>query len=128
VLDDYEASSRRKAEGDLFVQPRDAGRRTARSWLAAHYGAIGMRGTLDLQSALPRRGQSRKRQTVDRLTPLPRSSVSEDEYDGVEYDGLLVLICALDAGGCPTTQRVPLTPPARHANTTESNICGLTSE
>jgi hypothetical protein len=30
--------------------------------------------------------------------------------------------------GCPTTQRVPLTPPARHANTTESNICGLTSE
>ena len=53
VLDDYEASSRRNAEWDFFVQLRDAGRRTARSWLAAHYEAIGVRGTLDLQSALP---------------------------------------------------------------------------
>jgi NTE family protein len=52
VLDDYEASSRRKAEWDFFVQLRDAGRRTAQSWLAAHYGAIGVSGTLDLQSAL----------------------------------------------------------------------------
>jgi NTE family protein len=53
VLDDYEASSKRKAEWDFFVELRDAGRRTAQSWLAAHYGAIGVRGTLDLQSALP---------------------------------------------------------------------------
>ena len=53
VLDDYEASSKRKAEWDLFVQLRDAGRQTAQSWLAAHYGAIGVRGTLDLESALP---------------------------------------------------------------------------
>jgi NTE family protein len=53
VLDDYEASSRLNAEWDFFVQLRDAGRRAARSWLAAHYGAIGIRGTLDLQSALP---------------------------------------------------------------------------
>jgi NTE family protein len=53
VLDDYDASSKLKAEWDVFVQLRDAGRRTAQSWLAAHYGAIGMRGTLDLQSALP---------------------------------------------------------------------------
>jgi NTE family protein len=53
VLDDYEASSRLKAQWDLFVQLRDAGRRAAQSWLAAHYGAIGVRGTLDLQSALP---------------------------------------------------------------------------
>lgn len=53
VLDDYEASSRLNSEWDFFVQLRDAGRRTARSWLAAHYGAIGIRGTLDLQSALP---------------------------------------------------------------------------
>jgi NTE family protein len=50
-LDDYEASSRLNAEWDFLVQLRDAGRRTARSWLAAHYGAIGVRGTLDLQSA-----------------------------------------------------------------------------
>jgi NTE family protein len=53
VLDDYEASSKRKAEWDFFLELRDAGRRTAQSWLAAHYGAIGERGTLDLQSALP---------------------------------------------------------------------------
>jgi NTE family protein len=53
VLDGYQGSSKRKAEWDFFVQLRDAGRRTARSWLAAHYGAIGMRGTLDLQSARP---------------------------------------------------------------------------
>ena len=53
VLDDYEASSKRNAEWDFFVQLRDAGRRTAQSWLAAHYGAIGVRGTLDLQSVLP---------------------------------------------------------------------------
>jgi NTE family protein len=52
VLDDYEASSKGKAEWDFFVQLRDAGRRTAHSWLAAHYEAIGVRGTLDLQSAL----------------------------------------------------------------------------
>jgi NTE family protein len=52
VLDDYEASSKRKAEWDFFVQLRDAGRLTAQSWLAAHYEAIGVRGTLDLQSAL----------------------------------------------------------------------------
>jgi hypothetical protein len=36
-----------------------------------------MRGTLDLQSALPRRGQSRKRQTVDRLTPSEFFKVDE---------------------------------------------------
>ena len=53
VLDDHEASSKSNAEWDFFVQLRDAGRRTARSWLAAHYGAIGVRGTLDLESALP---------------------------------------------------------------------------
>ena len=53
VLDEYEASSKRNAEWDFFVQLRDAGRRTARSWLAEHYGAIGVRGTLDLQSVLP---------------------------------------------------------------------------
>jgi NTE family protein len=52
-LDDYEASSKRNAQWDFFVQLRDAGRRAARSWLAAHYEAIGVRGTLDLQSALP---------------------------------------------------------------------------
>jgi NTE family protein len=52
VLDDYPAS-RSTAEWDLFVQLRDAGRRTAQSWLAAHYAAIGTRGTLDLQTALP---------------------------------------------------------------------------
>ncbi|HYO04162.1 MAG TPA: patatin-like phospholipase family protein [Mycobacterium sp.] len=49
-LDDHEASSKRNAEWDFFVQLRDAGRRTAQCWLAAHYGAIGVRGTLDLQS------------------------------------------------------------------------------
>jgi len=53
VLDDHEASSKRKAEWDFFVQLRDAGRRTAQCWLAAHYGEIGVRGTLDLESALP---------------------------------------------------------------------------
>jgi NTE family protein len=53
VLDGYRASSKQRVEWDFFVQLRDAGRRTARSWLAAQYGAIGVRGTLDLQSALP---------------------------------------------------------------------------
>jgi NTE family protein len=51
-LDEYDAASKRKAEWDLFVQLRDAGRRAAESWLAAHYGAIGVRGTLDVESAL----------------------------------------------------------------------------
>jgi NTE family protein len=51
-LDDYESSSKRKAEWDFFVQLRDAGRRTAQSWLEAHYGAIGVRGTFDVESAL----------------------------------------------------------------------------
>ena len=51
VLDDHEASSKRNAEWAYFVQLRDAGRRTAQSWLADHYGAIGVRSTLDLQSA-----------------------------------------------------------------------------
>jgi NTE family protein len=53
VLDGYQDSSKQRAQWDFFVQLRDAGRRTARSWLAAHYGAIGMRGTLDLQCARP---------------------------------------------------------------------------
>jgi NTE family protein len=53
VLDDYECTSRMTAEWDFFVRLRDAGRRTARSWLEAHYGAIGSRSTLDLHSALP---------------------------------------------------------------------------
>jgi NTE family protein len=53
VLDDHAASSKQRAEWDFFVQLRDDGRRTAQSWLAAHYGAIGVRGTLDLQTALP---------------------------------------------------------------------------
>jgi NTE family protein len=52
VLDDYESSSKRNVEWDFFVQLRDAGRRTARSWLAANYAAIGARGTFDVQSAL----------------------------------------------------------------------------
>ena len=51
VLDDYQASSRLNAEWDFFVRLRDAGRRTARSWLAAHYPAIGTRSTIDLQAA-----------------------------------------------------------------------------
>jgi NTE family protein len=51
VLDDHEASSKSNAQWDYFVRLRDAGRRTAQSWLADHYGAIGARGTLDLQSA-----------------------------------------------------------------------------
>ena len=50
VFDDDEGSSKSKAEWDFFVALRDAGRRTAQSWLAANYGAIGERGTLDLQS------------------------------------------------------------------------------
>ena len=51
-LDDHEAPSKRKAEWDFFVQLRDAGRRTTQCWLAAHYGEIGVRGTLDLETAL----------------------------------------------------------------------------
>ena len=53
VLDDHHASSRLNAQWDFFVQLRDAGRRAAQSWLAAHYAAIGTHGTLDLQSVLP---------------------------------------------------------------------------
>lgn len=52
VLDEHDASSKRKAEWDFFVQLRDAGRSTAQSWLAANYESIGVRGTLDLESAL----------------------------------------------------------------------------
>ena len=52
VLDAYESSSKRKAEWDFFVELRDAGRQTAQSWLTAHYGAIGVRGTFDVESAL----------------------------------------------------------------------------
>ena len=51
VFDDHEGSSKGNAEWDFFVALRDAGRRTAQSWLAEHYGAIGVRGTLDLQNA-----------------------------------------------------------------------------
>jgi NTE family protein len=51
VLGDHEASSKSNTQWDYFVRLRDAGRRTAQSWLADHYGAIGARGTLDLQSA-----------------------------------------------------------------------------
>ena len=51
VLDDHEASSKGNAEWDYFVALRDAGRHAAQSWLAAHYAAIGVRGTLDLHSA-----------------------------------------------------------------------------
>jgi NTE family protein len=53
TLDDYGASSKSKAEWDFFLQLRDAGRSTAQTWLAQHYQAIGVHGTLDLQSALP---------------------------------------------------------------------------
>jgi NTE family protein len=49
-LDDYQASSRLNAEWDFFVRLRDAGRRTAKSWLAAHYPAIGTRSTIDLRA------------------------------------------------------------------------------
>src|SRR6478735_7742413 len=52
VLDDHEASSKSKAEWDFFVQLRDAGRRTAQSWLSANYAAIGQRGTFDLHGGL----------------------------------------------------------------------------
>ena len=51
-LDDHEASSKSKAEWDFFVQLRDAGRRTAQSWLSANYAAIGQRGTFDLHGGL----------------------------------------------------------------------------
>jgi NTE family protein len=53
VLDNYAASSKRKAQWDFFVKLRDAGRRTAQAWLVAHYGSIGLRSTLDLHGALP---------------------------------------------------------------------------
>jgi NTE family protein len=52
VLDDYEASSRMRADWDFFVTLRDAGRETARGWLARNYAAIGRRGTLDLKEAV----------------------------------------------------------------------------
>jgi NTE family protein len=52
VLDDHEAASKSNAEWDFFVQLRDAGRRTAQTWLAANYAAIGQHGTLDLHTAL----------------------------------------------------------------------------
>ena len=51
VLDEYQASSRLNTEWDFFERLRDAGRVTARSWLEAHYGAIGIRSTLDLRNA-----------------------------------------------------------------------------
>ena len=52
VLDDYEASSRLKAEWDFFKQLRDAGRQCAQAWLAENYDAVGVRDTLDLRSIL----------------------------------------------------------------------------
>jgi NTE family protein len=51
VLDEYEAASRLKAEWDFFVRLRDAGRRTAKSWLASYYQAIGTRSTMDVEDA-----------------------------------------------------------------------------
>jgi NTE family protein len=53
ALSDYEASTKGNAEWDFFVLLRDAGREVARSWLAANYEAIGVRGTLDLRGTLP---------------------------------------------------------------------------
>jgi NTE family protein len=53
VLDDFGASSQRKAEWDFFLELRDAGRRTAQSWLLANYEAIGDHGTFDLHGGLP---------------------------------------------------------------------------
>ncbi|MBS1694857.1 MAG: patatin-like phospholipase family protein [Actinobacteria bacterium] len=52
LLDAHQASSRRKAEWDFFVQLRDAGRRAAGNWLAAHYSSVGERGTVDLRAVL----------------------------------------------------------------------------
>jgi NTE family protein len=52
VLDDHGAASRLNAEWDYFVTLRDAGRRTAKAWLKAHYSAIGERSTLDLKAAV----------------------------------------------------------------------------
>jgi NTE family protein len=52
VLDDYGASSQRKAEWDFFIELRDAGRQAAQSWLSENYAAIGERGTFDLQGGL----------------------------------------------------------------------------
>lgn len=52
VLDKYQASSRLNAEWKFFVKLRDAGRDTAKAWLAANYDAIGSRGTFDLEGIL----------------------------------------------------------------------------
>ena len=52
VLDEYEASSRLNTEWEFFLGLRDAGRATAKRWLEANYDAIGVRGTLDLRSAV----------------------------------------------------------------------------
>jgi NTE family protein len=52
VLDDYEASSRLNAEWSFFLTLRDAGRRTARKWLAQNYDSVGKEGTLDLRVAV----------------------------------------------------------------------------
>ena len=47
----YMASSRMNAEWSFFRELRDLGRASAADWLAAHYGEIGERSSLDLHAA-----------------------------------------------------------------------------
>jgi NTE family protein len=51
-LDDYAASSRLNAEWEFFQRLRDAGRKAFRTWMKAHYSAVGVRATLDLKAAV----------------------------------------------------------------------------
>ncbi len=51
LIDAYTASSRMNASLDFFKELRDLGRKTAKTWLAAHYDAIGHEATLDLRAA-----------------------------------------------------------------------------
>ncbi len=51
VLDDITAASKLNPRWSFLQDLRDRGRAAAQGWLAAHYDAIGQRGTLDLKAA-----------------------------------------------------------------------------
>ena len=51
MIDAYTASSRMNASLTFFKELRDLGRKTAETWLATHYDAIGHQATLDVKAA-----------------------------------------------------------------------------
>lgn len=49
ALEAFPSSSRTSADGAMINQLRDAGRSAGKQWLEQHYGAIGVRSTIDIR-------------------------------------------------------------------------------